>query len=941
MTGVPDEGKEMDLPTATYRVQFNAGFGFRDAEAVAPYLADLGVSHLYASPIFRARKGSTHGYDVIDPNSLNPELGTFRDFESLAEALGRLGMGWIQDIVPNHMAFDGGNRHLADVLERGPRSPCAGMFDIDWDGPACGTPGRVLVPVLAAPYGICLERGDIAVALDAGGWSVRYADHRFPLRQESWAAVLGPVLGLLLEKSAARGYEAFRSILLRLEGLGGGTAVEIGEGERTCLDETLRDLCRSDGEVRESLDKRLREVNGAPGNPESFGILDGILSRQYYRLAHWRVAPECVNYRRFFDINDLIGVRVEDDDAFRLTHDLVGRLVSRGWITGLRVDHVDGLYDPTGYLERLRQCFPGLYIIVEKILAPGEELPRPWPAQGTTGYDFLNAVNGLFVRGGSEASFDRLYRCFTGWTGTYGGLLAEKKRLVLERLFAADLDRLTRLAERVARGTRRGRDLTGGRLRGGLAQILTAFPVYRTYAAPGPIRAADAGCIRKAAALARQRMPGHGEEIDFLEALLLDEARERPGAPHPGDAREWRMRFQQLTPPLAAKGFEDTLLYVYNRLMSLNEVGGHPDRFGSSVEDFFEFLRARREHWPHGLNATATHDTKRGEDHRARIGVLSEMPGLWARTVRHWSRLNRRKKSAVAGAPAPDRNLEYLIYQALVGALTPEGATTAFRERIQAYVVKAAREAKTHTSWTDPDERYETACLQFVESMLTPGEGSRFLDALDRFCGLVSWYGMLNSLSQALLKIASPGIPDFYQGTELWDYSLVDPDNRRPVDFGLRRRALAGIRERYESGPAPLVEELLQSMEDGRVKLFLIWRALSARRDHAGLFRDGEMVPLAARGRYRKHAVAFARRDGTDWAFVAVPRLLASVVRNGGLPLGTPVWRDTAIRRVEGMPRLWRDVITGEKKRFDGEFPLGEVFSRFPAALLLGDEGRP
>lgn len=931
----------MDLPTATYRVQFNAGFGFRDAEAVVPYLADLGVSHLYASPIFKARKGSAHGYDITDPNTLNPELGTFRDLESLAGALGRLGMGWIQDIVPNHMAFDSGNRYLMDVLEKGPRSQYTGMFDIDWEWPACGTPGRVLVPVLAAPYGRCLERGDIAVALDAGGLSLRYADLRFPLRQESCAAVLGPVLGLLLEKSAARGHDAFRSTLLRLEGMGGGTAVEIEDGERACLDETLRELCRTDGEVREALDERLREVNGTPGDPESFGILDGILSRQFYRLAHWHVAAECVNYRRFFDINELIGVRVEDGDVFRLTHDLVGRLVSRGWITSLRVDHVDGLYDPSAYLERLRQAFPGFYIIVEKILAPGEELPRHWPAEGTTGYEFLNAVNGLFVRGESEASFDRLYRRFTGWTGTCGGLLAEKKRLVLERLFPADLERLNRLAARVARGTRRGRDLTEGRLKEALAQILTAFPVYRSYATSGPIREADACYIRKAAALARQRMPGHGEEIDFLEALLLDEAQEPPGVPLPGEARPWRMRVQQFTPPLAAKGFEDTLLYVYNRLMSLNEVGGSPDRFGLSPGDFYAFLEQRRRSRPLGLNATATHDTKRGEDHRARINVLSEIPGLWAKTVRHWSRINRRKKSAVAGAPVPERNLEYLIYQALVGALPPEGVTTAFRERIKAYVLKAAREAKTHTTWTEPDERYETACLQFVESMLTPGEGSRFLDALNRFCGLVSWYGMLNSLSQVLLKIASPGVPDFYQGTELWDYSLVDPDNRRPVDFGLRRRALAGIRERYANGPASMVEELLQSTEDGRVKLFLIWRALSARRGHASLFRDGEIIPLAARGRYRKHAVAFARRDGTDWAFVAVPRLLASVVKNGELPLGVPVWQDTAIRRVEGMPRLWGDVITGEKKRFDGDFPLGEVFSRFPAALLLGGGGHP
>jgi (1->4)-alpha-D-glucan 1-alpha-D-glucosylmutase len=567
-------------------------------------------------------------------------------------------MGWIQDIVPNHMAFDGGNRHLAGRSRERPRSPCAGMFDIDWDGPACGTPGRVLVPVLAAPYGICLERGDIAVALDAGGWSVRYAAHRFPLRQESWAAVFGPVLGLLLEKSAARGYEAFRSILLRLEGLGGGTAVEIGEGERTCLDETLRDLCRSDGEVRESLDKRLREVNGAPGNPESFDVLDGILSRQYYRLAHWRVAPECVNYRRFFDINDLIGVRVEDDDAFRLTHDLVGPARLAG------VDHGPARRSRRRAL-RPHRISRAAEAMLPRSLHHCREDPRagakncPGPGRRRARRDTISERRQRAVRAGRERSLFRPpVPCFTGWTGTYGGLLAEKKRLVLERLFAADLDRLTRLAERVARGTRRGRDLTGGRLRGGLAQILTAIPRLPDLRGAGADPRSRRRLHPEGRGACPARMPGHGEEIDFLEALLLDEARERPGAPHPGDAREWRMRFQQLTPPLAAKGFEDTLLYVYNRLMSLNEVGGHPDRFGSSVRTFSNFSGRAASIGLHGLNATATHDTKRGEDHRHGSDACSpKMPRALGENGPALEPAQPQEEVRRCRSPAPDRNL--------------------------------------------------------------------------------------------------------------------------------------------------------------------------------------------------------------------------------------------------------------------------------------------
>jgi (1->4)-alpha-D-glucan 1-alpha-D-glucosylmutase len=895
----------MNIPTATYRIQFHPAFGFRDAEALVPYLSDLGISHLYASPIFKARKGSPHGYDITDPNELNPELGTFRDLESLMQAIGRFGMGWIQDIVPNHMAFDPQNRMLMDVLEKGPLSRSCGMFDIDWEAPCASLEGRVLAPFLGRPYADCLEGGEIKIVITESGLALTVQGLRFPLRPDSYGGILNPVLDRLLERADEPGLADFRCLLLSLKTHLDSSVEPVREEDLHRLKQSLWRLYCGDEEIRRLVDTRLGEVNGQPGKPETFDLLDAILSRQFYRLSYWRAAAEEINYRRFFDINELIGVRVEDGDVFRSTHDLTGRLVARGWVTGLRVDHVDGLYDPTAYLESLRQRFPETYILVEKILARDESLPHLWPVQGTTGYDFLNAANGLFVKRENADRLDRLYREFTGVNVPCRELLRKTRFLVLDGMFPGDLDRLNRLAQRVARGSRRGRDFTAGRLRKAIREVLAAFPVYRTYRGAGEIREDDALYIEQALREARRAVPGHTGEIDFV-GLLLEPGAEGPSERSPADSRgSWRMRFQQFCAPLAAKGFEDTLLYVYNRLLSLNEVGGSPERFGLPAEDFYRFCEDRRRHWPHGLNATATHDTKRGEDHRARINVLSEIPGPWTKKLRHWGRMNRVKKTIVRGVPAPDRNDEYLFYQALIGACPLGHSTPEFLERMKVYAVKALREAKRHTSWTDPDEGYEAASLRFLDALL------------------------------------APGVPDFYRGTELWDFSLVDPDNRRPVDFEQRRRTLAIIRERFEADPPLLVSELLRTMEDGRVKMFLIWRGLSARRDHAALFRDGEILPLSVTGRYRKHTIAFARRNGTAWAVAVAPRLLATMLKKGGLPLGQAVWEDTVIGGPQGMPRLWKDAFTGDEKRFDGKFPLGEVLSRFPAALLLGMNGHP
>jgi len=910
----------MDIPRATYRIQFNGSFRFQDASVIASYLADLGVSHVYASPLFKARKGSPHGYDIVDPNEINPELGTQADFEELVANLKSQGIGWIQDVVPNHMAYDGDNPYLADVLEKGRRSRFAEVFDIDWESGDGSFRGRILAPFLGRPYAECLEKGEMKILLGRSGLVVKYGGLHFPVSPKSYAAILGPVPG------------RFAAIAASIKHSGDS----LTDDEFTRLKLELWRLYEASGAGRQLIDARLEEVNGSPGHPGSFAALDAVLSSQHYRLALWRLSAEEINYRRFFEINELIGVRVEDGDVFRLTHALIFRLIERGLIDGLRVDHIDGLFDPTAYLRQLRQHFPGLFLIVEKILDAGEELPAAWPVQGTTGYDFLNAVNGLFIREKNAGPMERLYRAFSGLAGSAVQLLLETKRLVLNTLFRGELARLCRLTKRIAAGSIGGRDLTGSRLSQALAEILIAFPVYRTYVDGGVTRNADPRYIGQALAGARSTRPGLDAEIDFIAALFDAGRTDAAGDAGAEPACAWRGLFQQLSSPLTAKGVEDTFLYVYNRLLSLNEVGGFPRRFGISPRDYHRFCKDRNDRWPNSLNATATHDTKRGEDARARLNVLSEIPGPWTKQIRHWSRLNRRRKSPVHGEPAPDRNDEYLFYQTLIGAFPFQGNTQDFRDRMKVYAVKALREAKRRTSWIEPDGDYEEACLRFLDAILDPGDDNRFLAEFSRFQRRIARFGMLNSLSQLLIKMTAPGVPDFYQGTELWDFSLVDPDNRRPVDFGHRHGMLTAIQAAFENDRESLIGDMLASMEDGRAKMFLIWRALSARGRCSEVFCGGEYLPLLPRGRRRNSVVAFARRKGPQWAVTVVPRLLFPWVKDGELPLGMDSWADTRLTPVPGMPSIWRDAVTGEERDFEGKYPVGAILRRFSAALLIG-----
>lgn len=933
----------MRVPTATYRLQFHRGFGFADAQAIVGYLHELGISDIYASPIFQARKGSTSGYDVVDPNRINPELGGGEDFEALHEALRRYGMGCVQDVVPNHMAYDGENQMLMDVLESGEGSPYYDYFDVEWNHPYESIRGKILAPFLGEFYGQCLENGEIELQYDQSGFSINYYNFRFPLYIESYGKVFSAGLGPLRRKLGAQHPDFIKllGVLYALKNLPPKEESKERVDQITFIKNLLWELYSTDGEIKEFIDANVAKFRGEKGRPETFNALDQLLSEQLFRLSFWKVAAEEINYRRFFNINDLISLRMEDERVFESTHQLVFQLIREGKITGLRIDHIDGLYDPARYLRTIRQRASELYLAVEKILGLAEELPSSWPVQGTTGYEFMNAVNGIFCEPKNERRFTELYARFLGRPIAYGELVGEKKRMFIGKHMAGDVDGLAHLMKRMSSRDRHGSDITLYGLRRALVDALTFFPVYRSYIDQETYREEDRARIHETIRKAKETNPGLLLELDFIERFLLLEYTDH--LPEE-EKRQWVhfiMRFQQLTGPLMAKGFEDTTLYVYNRLLSLNEVGGDPGRFGLTLEGFHDFNRKRARDWAHSMNATSTHDTKRGEDVRARLNVLSELPEEWEACVREWSKINRNKKTLSKGREVPDRNDEYFLYQSLVGAFPlRENCSADFLERVKNYMIKAVREAKVHTEWLKPDISYESAFTAFIEEILKPAESNEFLGAFLPFVKKVAHYGMLNSLSQTLLKILSPGVPDFYQGTELWDLNFVDPDNRRPVNFAHRARLLEEIKRQEKEDGRSFLRDLLSHMEDGRVKLYVVYKTLGFRRAQPELVQSGAYVPLAAAGKGREHLCAFARRNVDRWAVAAVPRLITRLAPPDSLPLGEAPWASSALVLPGEAPAGWRNVLTGEtltasEAGTKKQLPLAAVFRSFPVALLV------
>jgi len=825
-------------PIATYRVQLNAAFDLDAAAALASYLRDLGVSHLYCSPYLQAAPGSTHGYDVADPTRVNDELGGAEAHARLCAALAEHGLGQVLDIVPNHMAVVRANPWWWDVLEHGPSSQYARYFDVDWAAEDERGQNVVLLPVLGDHYGRELEAGKIRLERVGDAIRVRYYEQEFPTAPGTLDVLLGG-----------------------------------GNGDSRSLD---------------SIDAAIERSNQDPD------LLDAIISRQHYRLAHWRIASRELGYRRFFNIDTLIGMRAEREEVFRDMHARVLEWLDEGVLGGVRVDHIDGLYDPLGYLERLRAACPRAWILVEKILEPGETLPEEWPIEGTTGYEFNHFAGALFVNPAAEGPLTAFYAELTGEDPDYTALVRRSKHDALRDLLGSDVNRLTSLLEEICARHRRYRDYTRDELREALEEVTACFPVYRTYVPPGSdgVRDADVRYVDEAIARAKRERPDiEPELLDFVRDLLL----KRVGGVL---ETELAMRFQQLTGPAMAKGVEDTAFYRYHRFVALNEVGGAPDRFGHTVDELHAWAAETLERRPRTLLATSTHDTKRAEDVRMRLAVLSEIPDRWRDAVRRWVGMNERHRRGAW----PDRNFEYLLYQTLVGAWPIDAA------RAKVFMQKAAREAKLETSWHRPNEEYEQALDAFVGAVLSD---PAFVADLDAFVAPLVGPGRVNSLAFVLLKLTAPGVPDFYRGTELWDLSLVDPDNRRPVDYDLRRRLLSEL-DRLTP------DEILARQDEGLPKLWLIRQGLRVRRAHAEAFAAGAYRPIEAVGARREHVIAFRRGE----AIVSVaPRWPLSV---GG------DWQDT---RVAIPPGDWRNVLTGDEWQ-GGDVDVADLLRRFPVALL-------
>jgi (1->4)-alpha-D-glucan 1-alpha-D-glucosylmutase len=960
-------------PLATYRVQLHKGFDFDAAVGIVRYLADLGISDLYTSPILQAAHGSTHGYDVVDHTQLNTELGGAEGYERLASALRGAGLGHLLDVVPNHMGLSDENALWVDLLENGPSSQTAHFFDVEWNPVMDELTGKVLVPVLGDRYGAVLERGELQLELHDGAFRIRYFDNLLPVNPRSYAQILSHRIDEL--RATPEAMDELKSILFALEHMPSRLQQEPDRQEerrreKEVLKRRVAALNESSPEIREHIEHTLREFNGVKGKPRSFDLLDRLLNAQAYRLAHWRVSSEEINYRRFFDINTLAAIRMEDDRVFERAHAVPFKLLAEGKVTGLRVDHPDGLAYPRRYFRLLQDAFilqhargmagdrweeqreaftqemassndprlrRPLYVVVEKILGRTEALPANWDVAGTTGYDYLNQLNGIFVDRDNQVALQKIYSRFIGGEIDFPELVYQKKKLILYTAMASEMNLLARQLNRISEGNRWTRDFTLYSLRAALIEMIACFPVYRTYIEEqGKLDDRDRTYVLQALACARRRNPTENASIyEFIADILLQkfaayvEESERP-AQH-----AFALKLQQITGPVMAKGLEDTAFYVYNRLVSLNEVGGEPEHFGTTLQAFHEQNLLKSRSWPLSLNTTSTHDTKRGEDTRVRIDAISELPEDWRRTLLSFTRRAEGLRREIDGRQAPDRNEETLFLQSVIGTWpTQPEQLQSLSPRLTDYMIKAAKEAKVNTSWIQEDRRWEDALRAFVEGIFALPPKHAIWKIVAPFAQRVSEIGLHNSLSQLVLKIASPGVPDFYQGTELWDLTLVDPDNRRPVDFALRRAALDELRSSSLARPQ-LARSLYENWRDGRIKLLVMQAGLTARRERAELFQVGSYLALAPEGSRAPHVVAFARQQEGELAIAVAPRLVSSLLHDASLPAGEFEGTFVPVPFVEPGTKL-RDAITGEEREVtDKGLSVEQLFSTLPVALLL------
>ena len=938
------------IPTATYRLQFNKNFTFRQAREIVTYLHHLGISDAYASPYFQAGAESLHGYDITDHNKFNAAIGSREDYDAWVAELRAHGMGQIADFVPNHMGInDPQNVWWQDVLENGPSSLYAPYFDIDWRPLKTDLHDKVLLPILGDQYGRVLERGEFRVRFDGGSFSLTYFDHVFPIAPGTYRFILELALENLAEFRDEDFYAEFQSILTALEYLPRRTETDperIKERarEKEIIKKRLERRCAEAPQVQRGIEKAVETINGHIGDPRSFDRLDELLNAQSYRLAFWRVAAEEINYRRFFDVNDLAAIRVELSEVFDAAHKLLFELVASGAVTGLRIDHPDGLYRPLEYFEKLQmRCAKALrvplpkdgraiYLIVEKILTGEEQLPQNWPVHGTTGYGFANQVAGVLVDHNAEGAIAKMFKRFIGHSLHFGHLVYAKKRLVMRISLANEVNVLGTMVDRLSEQNRWFRDYTLEALARAVRETIACFPVYRTYLEPGkPVSEEDRAVIERAVAAAKRRNPAIEESVfNFLRDLLLFRFPENLDEEQRAAHAEFVLKFQQFTGPITAKGLEDTVFYIYNRLAALNEVGGEPQVFGLKVEAFHQRNLRRQRDWPASLLATSTHDSKRSEDVRARMLAISEIPPLWGRSLQKWRTTNRRFKKQIDDAEAPDAGEEYLLYQTLLGTwpVDLDGAPVPsvgpkFIARIQRYMAKALKEAKLNTSWIQPNENWDDAMQEFVARILEAGPRNKFLPVFLPVAAEIARLGAINSLAQTVIKLTAPGVPDIYQGTEIWDDSLVDPDNRRPIDYARRREMLTQI----ENVPA---NELMQCWPDGRIKMRLTQRLLHLRRENPELFREGIYEPINFGGAFADCAIGFVRRHRDRAIIVIVPRLSSRV---GFPPIGDR-WQDTHVVLPAGMSNL-RDVFSDRKVRVENsQLRLAVAMSQLPFAVL-------
>lgn len=961
------------LPIATYRLQFNHLFTFAQAAALVDYLAELGISDVYASPLFKARRGSLHGYDITDHSRLNPELGNRAEFEQFSDQLNQRGMGLLVDVVPNHMCIAGNeNQWWLDVLENGPGSPFAHYLDIDWQPPKEALANRVLLPVLGDQFGRVLEEQQIKLSYQRGAFLANYYETQLPIAPRTSMAILKDVLTLIktrLDEYHPQVLE-LESIITALTHLPARTEIAPAKvkerrREKDIVRRRTSRLASASREVRRAIEQVINEYNGQPHNARSFDRLEELLDAQAYRLCYWRVAADEINYRRFFDVNELAAIRVEEPKVFAAVHELIFRLLKEGRVTGLRVDHIDGLLDPEQYLRELQRharkalqqppprptgrlrlpttAPPSIYVVVEKILGHDEKLRANWATQGTTGYDFLNLLNGVFIEPASAAAFQKLYQRFTGLKADFARQAYDCRKLILQVAMSSELRVLSRRLERISEQQRNSRDFTLNSLQAALGEVIACFPVYRSYHCPhlSEVNEEDRRHINLAIKLAKGRNPAVSPTIfDFIAGLLLLHNPEVLSEEQRRERREFVLRFQQLTGPVTAKGVEDTAFYRRYPLASLCEVGGEPSHFGVTRERFHRQNEQRLANWPQALLATSTHDTKRSEDVRARLNVLSEIPGRWYHAARRWQRHNEKHKTQIEGQAAPNANEEYLLYQTLIGTWPFEPLSdqerAAYITRIQEYLNKALREAKLHSSWINQNEEYEQAVRHFAWAILNDAE---FVNDFSGFQQPLARPGMCNALAQTLLKLTAPGVPDFYQGTESWNFSLVDPDNRRPVDYARLREMLAQLRVSDEQGRAALVDTLLDRAADGRIKLYLTQRLLQFRRTQPELFARGSYEPLVVEGARAEHVIAFARRWQERTVVVVATRFFTRLLGERAWPLGAEIWGSTSLALAGDLAGCYQDVLAGRQvctqtQAGGASLSLADICAHLPVALL-------